>query len=106
MEELVVTEYDAIIIGTGQSGPSLAGRFAKEGMKVAIIERKCFGGTCVNVGCTPTKALVGSAYAAYIARSAESFGVTISGAVSVDMKAVKTRKDKIVNQSSSGLEKC
>ena len=54
-EEIMVTRYDAIVIGTGQSGPPLAARLADEGMKVAVIERKKFGGTCVNVGCVPTK---------------------------------------------------
>ncbi len=61
-------KFDAIIIGTGQSGPSLAARMTREGMKTAIIERKLFGGTCVNVGCIPTKTLVASARAAYMAR--------------------------------------
>ena len=63
-------DYDAIIIGTGQAGPSLAHRLANAGMKTAIIERKLFGGTCVNTGCTPTKTLVASAYAAHMARRA------------------------------------
>ncbi len=67
-------KYDAIVIGTGQSGPSLAGRFAAEGLKTAVLERKLFGGTCVNVGCTPTKALVASARAAHMARRAADFG--------------------------------
>ena len=89
-------EYDAIIIGTGQSGPSLATRLAGAGQTVAIIERKLFGGTCVNTGCTPTKTLVASAYAAHLARRAAEFGVVISGAVAVDMRAVKARKDAIV----------
>jgi len=62
--------YDAIIIGTGQAGPALARRLAAAGSKVAIMERKLFGGTCVNTGCTPTKTLVASAYAAHIARRA------------------------------------
>ncbi len=100
-----LVEYDAIIVGTGQSGPSLAGRLAQSGMEVAIIERKLFGGTCVNVGCTPTKALVASAYAAYISRHADQFGVKIDGSISVDMKAIKARKDEIVKHSSEGLEK-
>ena len=67
--------YDAIIIGTGQAGPFLAQRLTGAGMKVAIIERKLFGGTCVNTGCTPTKAMVASAYAAHLARRAADFGV-------------------------------
>jgi pyruvate/2-oxoglutarate dehydrogenase complex dihydrolipoamide dehydrogenase (E3) component len=69
--------YDAIIIGTGQAGPALAHRLANAGHTVAVIERKFFGGTCVNTGCTPTKTLVASAYAAYMARRAADFGVKI-----------------------------
>ncbi len=69
--------YDAIVIGTGQSGPSLAKRLAGAGLTVAIIERKLFGGTCVNTGCTPTKALVASAYAAHMAARAADFGVMV-----------------------------
>ncbi len=86
-------QYDAIIIGTGQSGPALAARLAKEGMKVAIIERKLFGGTCVNTGCIPTKTLVSSARAAHVARRGDEFGFTHDGSVTVDMKRVKERKD-------------
>ena len=95
--------FDAIIIGTGQSGPSLAARFAGEGMKTAILERKLFGGTCVNVGCIPTKTLVASARAAYMARRGGDFGVVIDGPVTVDMKAVKARKDAVVRQSNEGV---
>jgi pyruvate/2-oxoglutarate dehydrogenase complex dihydrolipoamide dehydrogenase (E3) component len=98
-----VPDYDAIIIGTGQAGPSLALRLAGAGMKVAIAERKSIGGTCVNTGCTPTKALVASAYAAQTARRAAEFGVAIAGDIGVDMKRVKTRKDAIVEQSRNGL---
>jgi pyruvate/2-oxoglutarate dehydrogenase complex dihydrolipoamide dehydrogenase (E3) component len=96
--------YDAIIIGTGQAGPSLAGRLAKSGMKVAIIERKLFGGTCVNTGCIPTKAMVASAYAARIAQRGSEYGVVIKGGVHVDMKAVKARKDDISGKSRVGVE--
>ncbi len=96
-------QYDAIVIGTGQSGPSLAARLTKEGMKTAIIERKLFGGTCVNVGCIPTKTLVASARAAYIARRAGDFGVVINGSVRVDMPRVKARKDAVVRQSNEGV---
>jgi pyruvate/2-oxoglutarate dehydrogenase complex dihydrolipoamide dehydrogenase (E3) component len=99
-----VTKYDAIIIGTGQAGPSLAGRLVAAGRKVAIIERKAFGGTCVNTGCIPTKTLVASAYAAYLARNAAAFGVRIRGDIIVDMKAVKARKDAVAGTSRSGLE--
>jgi pyruvate/2-oxoglutarate dehydrogenase complex dihydrolipoamide dehydrogenase (E3) component len=99
------THFDTIIIGAGQAGPSLAGRLTQSGRSVAFIERKLFGGTCVNTGCTPTKALVASAYVAQKARTADAYGVTVPGPVSVDMKAVKARKDKIVLNSRSGLEK-
>ena len=97
-------KFDAIVIGTGQSGPSIAARMTKEGMKVAIIERKLFGGTCVNVGCIPTKTLVASARAAHVARRAAEFGINV-GEVHVDMRSVKARKDEVVRQSSQGIEK-
>ncbi len=96
--------YDAIIIGTGQSGPALARRLVAAGRKVAIIERKRFGGTCVNTGCTPTKTLAASAYAAHVARRAADFGVRIEGSINVDMKAVKARKDSVVATFRDGLE--
>jgi pyruvate/2-oxoglutarate dehydrogenase complex dihydrolipoamide dehydrogenase (E3) component len=95
--------FDAIIIGTGQAGPPLAVRLAGAGMKVAIIERKLFGGTCVNTGCIPTKTLVASAYAAHMARRAADFGVD-AGPVTVDMKRVKARKDAISAKSRTGVE--
>ena len=98
------SRYDAIIIGTGQSGPSLAGRLAGAGMKVVIIERKLFGGTCVNTGCIPTKTLVASARAAYMARRGADFGVMINAPIAVDMKKVKARKDGIVQKSNKGVE--
>jgi pyruvate/2-oxoglutarate dehydrogenase complex dihydrolipoamide dehydrogenase (E3) component len=97
--------YDAIIIGTGQAGPALARRLVAAGWKVAIIERKLFGGTCVNTGCTPTKTLIASAYAAHVARRAADYGVTIAGAVGVDMRAVKARKDAVVAPSRNGVER-
>ncbi len=96
--------YDAIIIGTGQAGPPLAERLTRAGMKVAIIERKLFGGTCVNTGCTPTKTLVASAYVAHLARRAADFGVTIDGRLGVDMKKVKARKDAVSGRSRKGVE--
>jgi pyruvate/2-oxoglutarate dehydrogenase complex dihydrolipoamide dehydrogenase (E3) component len=95
--------YDAIVIGTGQAGPALAVRLAKTGRKTAIIERKRFGGTCVNNGCIPTKALIASARAAHIARTASSWGVVVPPGVAVDMRAVKARKDAIVRKSTEGL---
>jgi Pyruvate/2-oxoglutarate dehydrogenase complex, dihydrolipoamide dehydrogenase (E3) component, and related enzymes len=96
--------YDSIVIGTGQSGPSLARRLSDAGQTVAVIERKFFGGTCVNTGCTPTKTLVASAYAAHLARRATEFGVTIPGQITVDMKAVKARKDYVLGLSRDGIE--
>src|SRR6201985_2155917 len=93
--------YDAIIIGTGQAGPFLAQRLAGAGMKVAIIERKLFGGTCINTGCTPTKTMIASAHTAHIIRRAADFGVVSNGPVSVDMKRVKARKDAISGESST-----
>lgn len=96
--------FDAIIIGTGQAGPALAARLAGAGMKVAVIERARFGGTCVNTGCIPTKTLIASAYAAHLARRASEYGVTIGGPVAVDMKQVKARKDEISGRSSHGVE--
>ena len=101
----MATKYDAIVIGTGQAGPSLAVRLADTGMKVAIIERKRFGGTCVNNGCIPTKTLVASARAAHVARRAGDYGVMIPGSIAVDMKKVKMRKDALVRRSSEGVEK-
>lgn len=97
--------YDAIVIGTGQSGPPLASRMAGEGLKIAVIERKRFGGTCVNTGCVPTKTLVASARAAHVARRAADFGVRIKGGVKVDMRKVKARKDAIVNSGTRGIAK-
>jgi len=96
-------QFDAIIIGTGQAGPALAGRLNTEGLKTAIIERKLVGGTCVNVGCIPTKTLVASAKAAHAARRAQDFGVRVDGRVSVDMARVKARKDAIAGASNQGV---
>ncbi len=96
--------FDAIIIGTGQAGPSLAGRLAVSGMNVAVIERKLFGGTCVNTGCIPTKTMVASAYAAQTARRAAEYGVVIDSPIKVDMKKVKARKDQISGASRTGVE--
>ena len=100
---MTATRYDAIIIGTGQSGPALAARCNAEGLRTAIIERKLVGGTCVNVGCIPTKTLVGSARIAYLAREAARFGVTVPGDITVDMAAVKARKDEISGASNKGV---
>jgi pyruvate/2-oxoglutarate dehydrogenase complex dihydrolipoamide dehydrogenase (E3) component len=97
--------HDAIVIGTGQSGPALARRLVAAGQNVAVIERKLFGGTCINTGCTPTKTLVASAYAAFLARRAGDYGVAIGGPVGVDMRAVKARKDAVVAASRNGVER-
>src|ERR1044072_2716404 len=122
MEETrAMPQFDAIVIGTGQAGPSLARRLVAGGRKVAVVERKHFGGswvnagctpakvlvggTCVNTACTPTKALVASAYAAHVARRHADYGVTIGGPIAVDMKAVKARKDAIVAPSRNGVER-
>jgi pyruvate/2-oxoglutarate dehydrogenase complex dihydrolipoamide dehydrogenase (E3) component len=96
--------FDAIIIGTGQAGPTLASRLTAAGMKVAVIERGLFGGTCVNTGCIPTKAMVASAYAAHLARRAGEYGVRIDGRIATDIKAVMARKAAISAQSRDGLE--
>lgn len=95
---------DAIVAGTGQAGPSLAHRLAKAGWRVAIAERHLFGGTCVNTGCTPTKAMVASAHAAHLAGRSRDFGVN-AGPVKVDLRAVKARREAIVAPSRTGVEK-
>jgi len=98
-----VRHFDAVVIGTGQAGPSLASRFAAAGKTVAIIERHKFGGTCVNTGCIPTKTLVASAYAAHVARRGDDYGF-VTGDVRVDMKRVKARKDAVSGRSNKGVE--
>ena len=100
----MTSTYDAIIIGTGQAGPPLAARLTAAGMKVAVIERKLFGGTCVNTGCIPTKAMIASAYAAHMAYRAADFGVSIDAPPRVDMRKVKARRDAISAQSRTGIE--
>src|SRR6202158_6011598 len=101
---VVSRHFDAIIIGTGQAGPSLAARFSTAGMAGAIIERNKFGGTCVNTGCIPTKTLVASAYATHLARRGAEFGFVVNGDVRSDMKRVKARKDEISGRSNRGVE--
>jgi pyruvate/2-oxoglutarate dehydrogenase complex dihydrolipoamide dehydrogenase (E3) component len=96
-------DFDAIVVGAGQAGPSLAGRLTGAGMTVAMIERKLFGGTCVNTGCIPTKTLVASAYAAHMARRGAEYGVG-TGPVLIDMKRVKARKDEVSGNSRRGVE--
>jgi len=101
----MTTSYDAIVIGAGQAGLPLAARLAKAGLKTALVEREHLGGTCVNDGCIPTKTLVASARAAHVARRAGDWGVRIEGAISVDMRAVKARKDRVVAESIASLAK-
>jgi pyruvate/2-oxoglutarate dehydrogenase complex dihydrolipoamide dehydrogenase (E3) component len=96
--------FDAIVIGSGQSGPFLAVRMAAAGQRVALIERHLVGGTCVNTGCIPTKTLVASAYNAHMVRRAADFGVQVSGTSCVDMKRVKARKEEIIGKDRRGLE--
>jgi pyruvate/2-oxoglutarate dehydrogenase complex dihydrolipoamide dehydrogenase (E3) component len=100
----MIAQFDAIVIGTGQAGPALAARLSNVGRKVAIVERKLFGGTCVNTGCNPTKTMVASAYAAHLARRGADFGVNAHGSVTVDMQRVKARKDEISGKSRTGVE--
>lgn len=95
--------FDAIIVGAGQAGPPLAGRLTAAGQRVAIVERKLIGGTCVNTGCIPTKTLVASAHAAHLARRGADYGVG-TGEISVDMAKVKARKDEIMLDDRKGVE--
>ena len=97
--------FDAIVIGAGQAGPSLAGRLTAAGMKVALVERKLFGGTCVNTGCMPTKTLVASAYAAHLARRGAEYGVAIESPIKIDMKRVKARADTVSTNARTNVEK-
>lgn len=100
----MTTHFDAIVIGAGQAGPSLVGRLTQAGRKVAMIERKLFGGTCVNTGCTPTKAMIASAYAIRMAKRGAEYGVKVGGDIAIDMKAVKARKDAIIGKSRNNVE--
>jgi pyruvate/2-oxoglutarate dehydrogenase complex dihydrolipoamide dehydrogenase (E3) component len=96
--------FDAVIIGAGQAGPALAGRLTSAGMKVALIERKLFGGTCVNTGCMPTKTLVASAYAAHLARRSAEYGIVIDRPINIDMKRVKARADAVSTNARTNIE--
>ncbi|KXV14658.1 mercuric reductase [Caballeronia megalochromosomata] len=96
--------FDAVVIGTGQGGSPLAVRLAESGKRTAVIERHLFGGTCVNVGCTPTKTYVASARAAHVARTAAQYGVMIGGDITIDMTRVKARKDEVIGGSRTGIE--
>ena len=97
-------DFDDVVIGAGQSGPFLAARLAGSGRQVALVEKTHLGGTCVNDGCTPTKTLVASARAAYVAREAARWGVIISGEIKVDFAHVKARMDQVVKASKDGLQ--
>jgi pyruvate/2-oxoglutarate dehydrogenase complex dihydrolipoamide dehydrogenase (E3) component len=97
--------FDAIVIGAGQAGPSLAGRLTAAGMRVALIERHLFGGTCVNTGCMPTKTLVASAYAAHLARRGPEYGIASDGPIRIDMKRVKARADTVSTNARTNVEK-
>jgi pyruvate/2-oxoglutarate dehydrogenase complex dihydrolipoamide dehydrogenase (E3) component len=98
-------KFDAIILGAGQAGPPLAVRLTAAGMKVALIERNLFGGTCVNTGCTPTKTLIASAYAARLARRGDEYGIIQNGEVRVDMQLVKARADRTSRNSREAVER-
>jgi pyruvate/2-oxoglutarate dehydrogenase complex dihydrolipoamide dehydrogenase (E3) component len=96
--------FDSIIIGSGQAGPFLAAKLSKAGQTVALVERKFLGGTCVNTGCTPTKAMAASAKVAHMAREAARFGIRLEGDVKVSLAEVKSRAAKIVQNSGQSLE--
>ena len=98
------TRFDAIVIGTGQAGPTLAAKLAKSGRRTAVLERHLFGGTCVNTGCMPTKTMVASARAIHLARRGAEFGFTVHGAVEVDLPRVRARRDTVARDASGGLE--
>ncbi len=101
---MTISNFDAIVVGAGQAGPSLAVRFAQAGRKVAIVERHLVGGTCVNTGCMPTKALVASARTAHVARAAAAYGVHFSGPVEVNMRAVRDRAANVSRDARTGTE--
>lgn len=97
--------FDAIVIGAGQAGPALAGRLTDAGMKVALVERHWFGGTCVNTGCMPTKTLVASARVAHQARRAGDYGVVLNGEISIDFPRVMARAHKVTETSRGNIER-
>jgi pyruvate/2-oxoglutarate dehydrogenase complex dihydrolipoamide dehydrogenase (E3) component len=96
-------QFDAIVIGAGQAGPAIAARCSKEGLRTAVIEREYFGGTCVNVGCVPTKTLVASARAIHLAQRGAEFGFDV-GTIRIDLDRIKARKDGLVKSSRAGVE--
>ncbi|PZX56745.1 mercuric reductase [Algoriphagus chordae] len=105
MTEGRIETFDAIIIGSGQAGNPLALALAKEKWKVAIVEKDVLGGTCVNTGCTPTKAYVASARAAWAIGNAHSLGIEVPKSPKVNLKTVKKRKDALVKESRLGIRK-
>jgi pyruvate/2-oxoglutarate dehydrogenase complex dihydrolipoamide dehydrogenase (E3) component len=96
--------YDAIVLGAGQAGGPLSTALARAGRRTALVEREHVGGTCVNVGCTPTKTMVASARVAYLARRAADYGVQ-TGPISVDMARVRQRKRDIVDSFRNGSQR-
>ena len=104
MRDMTARAFDAIVVGGGQAGPPLAARLAGAGMKVALIERQHLGGTCVNTGCMPTKALVASAYAAFLARRAADYGVIIDAPIRIDFGKVMERARAVTRNARAGLE--
>src|ERR1051325_5825681 len=104
-EEVAMNQrFDAVVIGAGQAGPPLAEQLGKAGRRVAVIERKLVGGTCVNTGCIPTKAMVASAYVAHMAARAHEYGVRAEAAAQVDMQRVWERTQGISGKSRNGVE--
>ncbi|HEY1007094.1 MAG TPA: mercuric reductase [Sphingobacteriaceae bacterium] len=95
--------YDAIVIGSGQGGNPLARRLSAIGWKVAVVERRHIGGTCINTGCTPTKAMIASAKAAHRAGRLKEYGIT-AGRPAVDLRSVIARKDRMVTEFRDGAE--
>ena len=103
MRLVMKSAFDAIIIGAGQAGPPLANRLTASGMKVAVVERGRFGGTCVNTGCMPTKTMVASAYAARLAQRGAEYGVVHDHPSRIDMSVVRRRAAKVTADASNGV---
>src|SRR5215470_11852932 len=97
------TPYDAIVLGSSRGGRLLPITLAKAGRNVALVERDHVGGTCINVGCTPTKTMIASARVAYLARRGAEYGVH-TGPIAVDLQAVRQRKQGIVDGARLALE--
>ena len=103
MSDKNTKRYDAIIIGSGQAGTPLVFKMASKGMNVAFIEKEHFGGTCLNVGCTPTKTYVASARRMWEAKNGEDLGIIIPDGAYADLKKVKARKDALIKKSVDGI---